>query len=72
MTALVALQEELGLLNDMATARTIGAQLAGGGAAARTAPSCPTPEEAGHLAEAEAHFRRLLKAGTFWRGASGG
>ena len=68
MTALESLQEELGLLNDMATARTISANLSDAGEiAADLAPSCATIEEAGHLAEAEAQFRKLRKAGTFWR-----
>lgn len=63
--ALEGLQESLGHLNDMATAREIAAahlDAAGEGAAIR-APD----EEARHLAEAADHFARLEKVGAYWR-----
>ena len=68
MSALEALQEDLGQLNDMATARQISAGLAGAGeGGAGMTASCPSLAEAEHLAEAEGQFRRLRKAGPFWR-----
>jgi hypothetical protein len=68
MGALEELQEELGQLNDMATARQISAEISG----APDVPPAdthadPTPEEDRHLARSQAAFRRLRKAGPFWR-----
>ena len=61
-TAVADLQESLGKLNDLATARTLVA----------AAPAADdwligAPQERLHLREAEAAFRRLEKAGPFWR-----
>ena len=68
MTALEALQEELGLLNDMVTARTISAGLVEDGSeTAGMPPPCPTAEEAAHLANSQDNFRRLRKAGPYWQ-----
>jgi CHAD domain-containing protein len=68
MGALEELQEELGELNDMATARQISAGMSAAGdiPSAETHPD-PTPEEERHLAKSQAAFRRLRKAGPFWR-----
>jgi CHAD domain-containing protein len=68
MGALEELQEELGQLNDMATARQISAEISGAPDVppADTHPD-PTPEEDRHLARSQAAFRRLRKAGPFWR-----
>jgi inorganic triphosphatase YgiF len=68
MGALEELQEELGQLNDMATARQISAGISGeGDSPAAETHSDPTPEEDRHLARSQAAFRRLRKADPFWR-----
>lgn len=65
--ALGGLQETLGHLNDMATARAIAAShLAGKGG--EWAPTGDDDAEAArHLAEASADFARLAKVGAYWR-----
>jgi CHAD domain-containing protein len=67
--ALEGLQESLGHLNDMATARAIEAEhFAAAGTAAP--PPQGEEEEARHIAEAAAHFARLEKVGPYWRAAA--
>jgi triphosphatase len=65
--ALEGLQESLGHLNDMATAREIAAQHLGGDEAAPG--SDVAAEQAEHLRDAAKHFSRLEKAGPYWRAA---
>ena len=72
VTALAVLQEELGHLNDIATAREINAEL---GAEGPAAEDQPLPlffdrEERAYLAEAETAFDKLIAIGPYWRTAS--
>jgi inorganic triphosphatase YgiF len=63
--ALEGLQEALGRLNDMATAREIAARHLGRGEGAK--PLEDGEEERGHLRDAKRHFARVKKVGTYWR-----
>lgn len=61
-TAVEQLQESLGKLNDMATAKAIA------GGPADESWLIGSFDERRHLIEAEAAYRDLLKVGAFWRG----
>jgi inorganic triphosphatase YgiF len=65
--ALEGLQESLGHLNDMATAREIAASHL----SSESEPAAHGGEdEARHIAEAATHFARLEKVGAYWRQAA--
>lgn len=68
VAALAMLQEELGHLNDMATAREINAGL--GAEDEQPLPLFFDREERAYLAEAEAAFDRLVAIGAYWRTAA--
>jgi inorganic triphosphatase YgiF len=68
MTALEGLQEQLGYLNDLATARSMIATYSE--AAHPEEIASPTPsahEETAYLLVAQADFKRLRRVGPFWR-----
>ena len=64
-SALEGLQESLGALNDIATAREIAARHLTADRASE--PLHGEEEQATHLREAQRHFRRLKKVGAYWR-----
>jgi triphosphatase len=66
--ALEALQESLGHLNDIATARLLPERY---GIAAAPPPANVGAEQAGHLAESVAAFARLRRTGPFWHARQG-
>jgi inorganic triphosphatase YgiF len=67
MTALEELQEKLGLLNDLATARSLSATYSEASEAEKVVPAPATnSEEAKYLLEAQSAFKRLQRAGAFW------
>jgi CHAD domain-containing protein len=77
MTALEGLQEQLGYLNDLATARSISATYSEAAplekvelsppAANEDAASSPPGEEAAYILEAQSYYKRLRRLGAFWR-----
>jgi CHAD domain-containing protein len=68
MTSLEALQEQLGHLNDLATARSLSATYSEAPKLEAIVPISTTiSEEATYLLEAQSAFKRLQVAGAFWR-----
>jgi inorganic triphosphatase YgiF len=68
MTALEGLQEQLGYLNDLATARSISATYSEAAQPAEIASPAPSAhEETAYLLVAQADFKRLRRVGPFWR-----
>ncbi|HEY1604992.1 MAG TPA: CHAD domain-containing protein [Allosphingosinicella sp.] len=64
--ALEGMQESLGHLNDIATARTLVERL-GLSSALAERPAAGPDEEGHHLADAESRFAGLTRIGPFWR-----
>lgn len=70
LRAIEGLQEELGHLNDLVTARTIAVEVGQAGTESVSAAASDigaSSAEAQHLADAERHFRALKRAAGYWR-----